>query len=76
MATEQVETPAFIAEPRDVVFGDEDGEKAIVLQQVSQESSDRVPMMAQRWSEEGKSTQDVVEGLAKIKMVENMMKDE
>lgn len=53
-----------------VAFGGEDEEQARYLLQVSNDLSEREIMTtkrAQRWSDEGKSTEEVVKGLTKMK---------
>jgi hypothetical protein len=68
-------TPDYISEPRDmcddiVAFGGEDEEQARYLLQVSNDLSEREIMTtkrAQRWSDGGKSTEEVVKGSKKMK---------
>eukprot|EP00984_Skeletonema_dohrnii_P004323 scaffold1532_cov111-Skeletonema_dohrnii-CCMP3373.AAC.3 len=69
--TAQEHIPDYIVKPRDicddrVAFGSEDEGKAIILQQVSEALSNRdgrTIELAKRWSDAGKSPEEIVEGL-------------
>eukprot|EP00985_Skeletonema_marinoi_P005027 scaffold2180_cov98-Skeletonema_marinoi.AAC.7 len=81
-STAQEHIPDYIVKPRDicddrVAFGSEDEGKAIILYQVSEALSNRdgrTIELAKRWSDAGKSPEEIVEGLVNFKMIENKRK--
>eukprot|EP00984_Skeletonema_dohrnii_P007049 scaffold2512_cov78-Skeletonema_dohrnii-CCMP3373.AAC.6 len=80
--TAQEHIPDYIVKPRDicddrVAFGSEDEGKAIILQQVSEALSNRdgrTIELAKRWSDAGKSPEEIDEGLVNFKLIENKRK--
>jgi len=80
--TAQEHIPDYIVKPRDicddrVAFGSEDEGKALILLQVSEALSNRdgrTIELAKRWSDAGKSPEEIVEGLVNFKMIENKRK--
>eukprot|EP00985_Skeletonema_marinoi_P010130 scaffold4775_cov82-Skeletonema_marinoi.AAC.1 len=80
--TAQEHIPDYIVKLRDicddrVAFGSEDEGKAIILHQVSDALSNRdgrTIELAKRWSDAGKSPEEIVEGLVNFKLIENKRK--